>query len=220
MRQQPFRAKKGSLRQRLREQVRALESRCHQIDLAPDLAEDIGSRRWFRGLATLIGLSATAFAFWPDFTAVETASAMPLDPAQHDEFRSQIIMPLALGGDSGSRMGPDARVLPLAAAPERPRVELTATLAAGDSFARMLQRAGVGAGDAARVADMVAGEVALGEINAGTRFAIVLGRRDQPGAPRPLERLDFRARFDLALAIQRGDGGGLGAHACWTLGSR
>lgn len=199
----------GSLRQRLREQARALEARCHRIDFAPDLAEDIGSRRWFRGLATLIGLSATAFAFWPDFTAVETASAMPLDPAQHDEFRSQIIMPLALGGDSGSRMGPDARVLPLAAAPERPRVELTATLAAGDSFARMLQRAGVGAGDAARVADMVAGEVALGEINAGTRFAIVLGRRDQPGAPRPLERLDFRARFDLALAIQRGDGGGL-----------
>jgi murein DD-endopeptidase MepM/ murein hydrolase activator NlpD len=189
--------------------VRALEAHCHRIDLAPDLAEDIGSRRWFRGLATLIGLSATAFAFWPDFTAVETAAAMPVNSAARDEFRSQIIMPLALGGDNGSRMGPDARVLPLAAAPERPRVELTATLAAGDSFARMLQRAGVGPGDAARVADMIAGQVALGDISPGTRFAIVLGRRDQPGAPRPLERLDFRARFDLALAIQRGEGGGL-----------
>ena len=31
-----------------------------QIDLAPDLASDIGSRRWLRGAATLLGLSALA----------------------------------------------------------------------------------------------------------------------------------------------------------------
>ncbi|MEM8726736.1 MAG: M23 family peptidase, partial [Pseudomonadota bacterium] len=34
------------------------------LDLAPDLAENIGSRRWFRGLGTMLGLGAVALAFW------------------------------------------------------------------------------------------------------------------------------------------------------------
>jgi murein DD-endopeptidase MepM/ murein hydrolase activator NlpD len=186
-----------------------IEAHCHRIDLAPDLAEDIGSRRWLRGLGTMVGLAVAALSFWPDFSSVEAATAVPSDPATRDEFRSQMIMPLAFGGDSGRRMGAGAAVQALAAVPERPTIKMVSTLGQGDSFARMLQRAGVSAGDSTRVSELVASQVPPGEIAAGTRFDITLGRRDAAGGPRPLERLSFRARFDLDLAVAR-VGGGLG----------
>jgi hypothetical protein len=49
-----------------------------QIDLTPDLANEIGSRRWLRGLGTMIGLTALAFAGWPDFAPLRAAPAMRL----------------------------------------------------------------------------------------------------------------------------------------------
>ncbi len=180
-----------------------IAARCRVLDLTHDLAVDIGSQRWFRGFAAMLGLSAAALSFWPNFTAVEAATALPADLAARDEFSSQMIMPLALGADSGRRMGATSLVVPISAVPERPMVKLTAMFGQGDSFGRMLQRAGVGAGDAARVSGMVAGTVPLGEIGPGTQFAITLGRRSAPGIPRPLDRLDFRARFDLALVVER-----------------
>jgi murein DD-endopeptidase MepM/ murein hydrolase activator NlpD len=176
------------------------------FDWAPDLAEDIGSARWFRGLGTMLALGTLAFAFWPSFAATAAAPAMRIDAAARDEFRSQTTLPLALGADSGRRMGPTGAVVPLANAPERALVQLTATLGAGDSFERMLQRAGVGAGDAATVGRLVAGTVAPGDIAPGTQVEITLGRREGPGAPRPLDKLEFRARFDLALAVTRSGG--------------
>ena len=184
-----------------------VEGHCHRIDLAPDLAEEIGSARWLRGLGTMTGLAVAALSFWPDFSSVEAATTMPADPASRDEFRSQMIMPLALGADSGRRMGAGAAVQTLAAVPERPTIQLVSTLGPGDSFARMLQRAGVGPGDAARVSELISGHVPLDGIGTGTRFDITLGRRDATGGPRPLEKLNFRARFDLDLAVARSGGG-------------
>lgn len=183
-----------------------IEHRCHMIELAPDLAQDIGSKRWFRGLGTMLGLSLVAVSFWPDLTAVEAATAMPVDQPVRDEFRSQMIMPLALGADSGHRMGATALVRPLGATPERPTIQLVATLGQGDSFGRMLQRAGVGAGDVSRLTQMVAGSVAPGDIEPGTQFDVTLGKRPGPQSARPLDKLEFRARFDLDLAIERKDG--------------
>ena len=184
-----------------------LEAHCHRIDLAPDLAENIGSKRWFRGLGTMVGLAIAALSFWPDFSAVEAATAVAVDSASRDEFRSQMIMPLALGSGSGRRLAATNLVLPLASAPERPTIQLVATLGQGDSFARMLQRAGVGPADAARVSELVAGKVAVGDIGLGTQFAITLGHRTADGGPRPLDKLAFRASFDLDLAIDRRGGG-------------
>lgn len=179
------------------------------VDLAPDLAQNIGSGRWFRGFGTLLGLSASALAMWPDFAPLEAAPAMELDEVARDEFRSQSIMPLALGADSGRRMGATQQVVPLASAPERPQIELLATLARGDSFSRMLQRAGVGSGDARRVADLISRTMPLSEINSGTQVDITLGRRPAAGETRPLDALSFRARFDLELAINRDENGAL-----------
>lgn len=185
---------------------RTVSERFAEIDLVPDLAQDIGSRRWLRGAGTLLGLSALALAGWPDFAPLEAAPVMAIDDPVRDEFRSQMIMPLALGADSGRHMGATDKVIPLASAPERPRLDLEATLAGGDSFDRMLLRAGVGEAEADLIAGMIAGTVPLGEIAAGTKVDLTLGRRPAPGAARPVEALSFRARFDLQLAVERRDG--------------
>jgi murein DD-endopeptidase MepM/ murein hydrolase activator NlpD len=185
---------------------RKISQRFAEADLVPDLAQDIGSRRWLRGAGTLLGLSAVALAGWPDFAPLEAAPVMAIDDPVRDEFRSQMIMPLALGADSGRHMGATDRVIPLKAAPERPRLDLEATLAGGDSFDRMLLRAGVGEAEAGLIAEMIAGAVPLGEIAAGTKVDLTLGRRPAPGAARPVEALSFRARFDLQLAVERRGG--------------
>lgn len=177
-----------------------------RIDLAPDLAENIGSARWFRGAATLLCLTAVALAAWPSFSRVEAAPAMQIDDAARDEFRSHMITPLALGADTGRRMGAMRAVVPLNSAPERPRLDLIATLAQGDSFERMLRRAGVGEAEAGYIAGMVDRAMPLGEIKPGTKVDLTLGRRPAPDAPRPLDSLTFRARFDLQLGVERANG--------------
>ncbi len=183
-----------------------IEERFEQADIAPDLAQDIGSGRWFRGIGTMLGLGIAALSFWPDFTEVEAATAMPFDNRVRDEFRSQMIMPLALGSDSGRHMGATPLVQPLKRAPERPMIQLVATLGQGDSFARMLERAGAGQGDISYVTSLIGNAVTLADLEPGTQFDITLGKRTDPGRPRPLDNVEFRARFDLELAIERRGG--------------
>jgi len=176
------------------------------VDFAPDLARDIGSVRWFRGALTLAGLSLISVAAWPGFSPVEAAPAMTIDDDVRDEFRSQMIMPLALGADSGRRMGANAAVIPLANAPERPRLDMVATLTQGDSFDRMLRRAGVSDAEAREIAGMIGTAIDIDDIESGTQVDITLGRRTTMGQPRPVDALSFRARFDLQLAVERRDG--------------
>jgi murein DD-endopeptidase MepM/ murein hydrolase activator NlpD len=177
------------------------------LDLVPDLAQDIGSARWFRGLATLTILCVIALAFLPNFGAVYGAQAPMPTQVQLEMARTQTIMPLAYGGDTGGRMAASEKVTALTGSPERPSIEMTATLGQGDSFARVLQRAGVGTSDAKAAVSLISGAASLAEISPGTRVAIVLGRRTSKDTPRPLESLDFRARFDLQLAVNRAGSG-------------
>jgi murein DD-endopeptidase MepM/ murein hydrolase activator NlpD len=185
----------------------AVEAWCARVDLAPDLAADIGSRTWLRGLATMLGLGAAAIALCPDFTAIEAATAMPLDAQARDEFRSQSIAPLALGAGSGRHMGATPLVRPLTGVPERPAIQMVSTLGSDDSLGRMLERAGLGGADIAGVSALVSQAVPVGDIASGTQFDITLGKRPAAGAPRSLDSLDFRARFDLDLSIERNGGG-------------
>lgn len=212
----PFRAPVGtaaaSARARLAQLVsatgnlaRAGMAKVEQADLAPDLAQNIGSPRWFRGAATFLSLTAVALAFWPDFSPLEAAPAVRLTDQARDEFRSQTIQPLALGGDTGNHMAANALVLPLANAPERPQLEATATFGRSDSLARILARQGVGKADATRAEELVAQAIELDQIEPGTQIDVTLGRRPEPGAQRPLAEMRFRARFDLSLAVARGD---------------
>lgn len=194
------------LKRRISAWKSGIETHCHLLDLTPDLAEEIGSRRWFRGLGTMMMLCAAAVSLWPDFSAVEAATTVSADADVRREYRSQMILPLSQRRDSHHRMGATALVVPIATAPERAMVQLTATLGQGDSFGRMLQRAGVGSSDAAQVSSMVMANVPLAEIAPGTRFDVTLGRRGAAEVPRPLDRIAFRARFDLNLLIERQDG--------------
>lgn len=179
------------------------------IDWVPDLGADIGSLRWFRGLATLTLLTVGALSLVPDFGPVYGAQPPMPSGAQLDEVRAQTIMPIAYGSDTGRRMAANDSVRALAASPERPRIELTATLGRGDSFARVLQRAGVGSDDIDQVLGLVGGATQISEIEPGTTLAIILGRRTAKNSARPLEKLDFRARFDLRLAVNRAESGAL-----------
>ncbi|MDE2405298.1 MAG: M23 family metallopeptidase [Sphingomonadales bacterium] len=176
-----------------------------QIDFAQDLSEDIGTPRWWRGLALMAALIAAALGFLPHLSRLEAAPAMRLDVTAQEEMRSQMIAPLAAGGDSGRHMSATRLAVATASAPERARVEMVATLAAGDSLGRLLQRAGASAGDAARASELIAARVPLAEIPGGTRLDIALGAHGGDG--RTVERLALRPRFDLDLLLSRRGGG-------------
>ncbi|SEI75068.1 Peptidase family M23 [Sphingobium sp. AP50] len=176
-----------------------------EVELVPDLGQRIGSLTWFRGLATCFGLCATALYLSPGFQPVPGAPGPQLSDAQYDEVRSQMITPLALGADSGHRMGPTDAVQPLRETPERPQIELNAQVGSSDSLPRALSRAGVSSGDVSTVMAMVSGDID-GGVKPGTRLDILLGRRASRDRPRPLDRLAFRARLDLSVELTRAGG--------------
>ncbi|MBS0483225.1 MAG: M23 family metallopeptidase [Proteobacteria bacterium] len=155
----------------------------------------------------MIGLGALALAMWPDESVIHAAPAMPIDAAALDEFRSQTIQPLALGSDTGRRMKATSAVVPRGTVAERTSLQLTATLGQGDSFTRMLERAGVSGEDTAQVARLISALAPPAQIAPGTRVDIALGRPGDGSTVRPLDRLAFRARFDLDLSVSR-DGAG------------
>ena len=174
-----------------------------RFDWVPDLGARIGSLDWWRGLATCTALCAATWALSPGIRPLVGAVPAPLAGAEWDEARVQGITAIAQGAATGRRMAANDLVAPLAEAPERPTIDLSATLGAGDRLDRVLIRSGVGRGDAEAATALVAHAVPLDSIGAGTRIALTLGRRPDRTVARPLEALDFRARFDLGLALTR-----------------
>jgi murein DD-endopeptidase MepM/ murein hydrolase activator NlpD len=174
-----------------------------RIDWVPDLGAQIGSRDWWRGVAMLTALCGSAYLLSPGFRPLVGATPAPLSGSEWDEARAQGIAPLAWGSATGRRMAANDLVRPLDQAPERPVIELSATLGEGDGLDRVLERAGVGRRDATAAASLVGQAVALDAIAPGTRIALTLGRRPSRTVARPLERLALRARFDLALSLAR-----------------
>lgn len=183
---------------------RRLRDWAEEVDLVPDLGRDIGSRTWLRGAATCFGLCAAALALTPGFPPLPAASGATMTAAGYDELRSQMITPLAYGADSGRHMGPTAAVGTLASTPERPTVTVSAAIGAGDGLPRALARAGVSEADSRAVQRLLGGDGAT--LEPGTRLDITLGRRPNRTVARPLERLAFRARLDLAVEIARANG--------------
>lgn len=180
-----------------------LRSTLHDVDWIPDLGARIGSGTWWRGLATCTGLIAAAVLTAPGIQPIPGFITTSMTAAEREEAHTLSIAPLGLGASTGRRMAANDLVRPLAETPERPVIELTASLGSGDSFGAALQRAGVGRSDAARVADLVASEVSLTDLNPGTVLDLTLGRRKDRRTARPLEKIAFRARFDLNLAVHR-----------------
>ncbi|MCE7797667.1 M23 family metallopeptidase [Sphingobium sufflavum] len=184
----------------------AISDWAHRVDLTPDLGRAPFSRTWWRGLATCTTLCTTVLLAAPGFDPLPGHSRAPLSEVQFDQLRSQMITPLALGADTGGRMGPTDAVAALTHTPERPTISLDAVIGVGDSFGRMLQRAGVSGRDASAVLGLVGNAVDPDSIQPGTRVGVTLGRRASRAMPRPLDALSVRARLDLALEIRRENG--------------
>lgn len=174
------------------------------LDLVVDLGQRIGSRQWFRGLLTCGALCYGAWALSPGIQPIPGESPAPYNDIQLEAAQAVSIQPLAYGGDTGRRMAATDAVEPLSQSPERPILDLRATLGRGDGVASILQRAGVGGSEADHVAVLLASIST--ELRPGTTVDIRLGRRPEPSAARPLERLAFRARFDLRVEIVRAGG--------------
>jgi murein DD-endopeptidase MepM/ murein hydrolase activator NlpD len=173
------------------------------VEWVPDLGSDIGSARWFRGFVTCGALCAAAIGLSPGVRPLMGAVTPALTGRAWDEARAQSILPLAYGSDSGRRMAATSLAIPISNTPERPTLEILATLGQGDGFARVLERVGVGSGEAQRVASLVAGVAPLADIPAGTVMPIILGERASKNAARPLQSLDLRASFDMKLEFRR-----------------
>lgn len=183
-----------------------LRNRFPDFELVPDLGARIGTLHWYRGVATCIGLLALAVLFSPGFEQpIYGSTTPPLTGVSLDEARALAIKPLAQGADTGTHLGPTALVHPLTDTPERPIVELTGTLG-GSSFLNFLKRSGVGSDEASHAADLLNKAITLGSLNGNTRVAMTLGRRENKDVARPLEKLGFRARFDLAVELVRKNG--------------
>ncbi len=178
-----------------------------EFDLVADLGVRIGSAEWFRGLATCSALCYAAWSLAPGFAPIPAAVALPLPEAQWEEASALAIAPLAYGGDTGRRMASNDAVEALLDTPERPTIDLVATIGRGDGFASALERAGVARAEANQVARIVAAVVPLDSLVPGTSMDLTLGRRADRTAARPLDMLAFRARFDLKLAVQRSGNG-------------
>lgn len=184
-----------------------IRDRFPEFEIAPDLGSRIGSAEWYRGAATCGGLIALTVLLSPGFERpIYGGVPAALTGAAWEEARAQSIAPIAFGSTTGHRMGATSLVAPLADTPERPIIEIPATIGAGDQFVKVLRRAGVSAADADSAAKLVAGAVDLGGLASGTRLDLTLGRRTDKSQPRPLEKIAFRARFDLALEVVRTDG--------------
>jgi murein DD-endopeptidase MepM/ murein hydrolase activator NlpD len=173
------------------------------VEWVPDLGSDVGSARWFRGFVTCGALCAAAIGLSPGVKPLMGAVTPALTGRAWDEARAQGILPLAYGSDSGRRMAATSLAIPISNTPERPTLEILATLGQGDGFARVLERVGVGPGEAQRVASLVAGVAPLADIPAGTVMPIILGERASKNAARPLQSLDLRASFDMKLEFRR-----------------
>ena len=145
-------------------------------------------------------LSALALAGWPDFAPLEAA------PVMRDRRPGARRIPQPDDHAAGARRrqrpphGRDrARSCRCAARPSARGSISTPRSAGGDSFGRMLQRAGVGAADAARDRrDGRAARCRSARSRPAPRSTSRSAAAPRRAQPRPLEALAFRARFDLA----------------------
>ena len=170
-----------------------------RFSLVVDLAEDLFSKDWWRGLGTLALIGTAAALTAPDFGPLVAANPAKLGGAARDQWAAVGVDSIARGSGSGMRMAASERVVPIDSAPERPAIDLFVTIGR-DGIARALARAGASSADALRTAALVG--AAAPRIAPGTSIALTLGRRDAAGR-RPVERVTLRATMELKLLVRR-----------------
>jgi murein DD-endopeptidase MepM/ murein hydrolase activator NlpD len=125
--------------------------------------------------------------------------------AEELQWHALSIAPLSVGGRTGMRQAATEAVEPIEFAPNRPTVELSMIVGAGDSIRALLTRAGATYADAGNASAMIA--AAAPPIAPGTPVSVVLGPKS--GTSRPVERVALRAGLGMNLQVVRGGDGAL-----------
>lgn len=177
-----------------------------EFDLAVDLGHQIGSLRWWRGLATL-GTMLTA-ASWLAFTnpiqplpSATSSSIVTIQQAQ--VHQPSVIGPLMSGAQTGERVAMLPLAKPIADEAEPVIVQKEVPLARGGSLEAVLRRAGVSRTDARMIVEAVGPAGELKDPPRGATLQMILGRRVSSKDPRPLEMLSFRPSFDQHVQVAR-----------------
>ncbi|MEO6248794.1 MAG: M23 family metallopeptidase [Sphingomicrobium sp.] len=165
------------------------------FELAIDLNEEFGSRRWWRGFATLTALTVATALMAPPFVPLPGGHPAPVGEIEERQFVASGVGALIEGSEAGMAMAPTAAVEPIANAPERATVALFARLAPRETLAQLLVRIGASYADAASAQALLA-STAMGS---GTTVEVTLGRKS--GTLRPVERISLRAGLDATLSI-------------------
>ena len=173
------------------------------FSLVVDLGENLFSRDWWRGAATLAALVIWAWMLGPGVEPLGAGTPRPPGDAVIEQWTATGIDSPAHGSRTGQRMAAGVRVEPIAEAPERAFVDLFVTVGR-DGLARSLARAGAAVGDAVRVESLMRNDGA--RIVPGTGVAIVLGRKG-PAGQRPVQKVELRAALDMRLKVERGETG-------------
>ena len=171
------------------------------LRLCVDLAEDIGSKRWWRGAATLAALGALLGWLAPGLDPLPSRRGEPLPRSVAEQWQAARIGTLAAGSHSGIRMAPGALAEPIASVPERAKVQ-TRVVTGKDGVGPALVRAGASYGDAIAVSNLLrSGAVPVAP---GTAVEVTLGRRE--AGRRSVDLIAFRAEIDLRILIGRSSG--------------
>ena len=178
-------------------------ARSGKFNVVVDLGDDLFSKDWWRGLATLGALCTAAVLTAPDFGPLPAGHPAYLTGEAREQWRSVGVDSIARGSTSGMRMAPGARVVPIDTAPERAAIDLFATLGP-DGLARSLVRLGAAPGDSITAARLI--HHAAPRLKPGTSIAIRLGKRNASGR-RSVERIELRAAMELKLLVERSAGG-------------
>ena len=173
------------------------------FSLVVDLADNVFSTEWWRGVVTLGALVTWAWMLGPRITPLPAGTPNATGSAVAEQWEAVGIGPAQRGARTGLRMAGGPRVEPIAEAPERAFVDLFATVG-GDGLARSLIRVGAATGDAVQVESLMRADGA--RIARGTGVAIVLGRKG-PAGQRPIEKVLLRAALDMRLVVERGNAG-------------
>ena len=171
------------------------------VSLIVDLAEDIGSKRWWRGAATLGALALALGLLAPGFEPLPSRKGASLPRVITKEWHAGGIGTLASGSKSGVRMAPGALVELAGNSPERAMVE-TRLVLGKEGIGPALMRAGASYANAVQVSESV--RSAGVTIAPGTPVDVTLGRR--MAGRRSIERVAFRAAIDVRVVIDRSAG--------------
>ena len=113
----PFRQVGSNVRTHVSQGLTKGLAHIDDMQLVVDLGRRIGSREWWRGLATCTALCVAAGSFAPGFRPLEAPSGPVMAEAEWQEASASAISPLAYGGDTGRRMAPTNAVERLADTP-------------------------------------------------------------------------------------------------------